>query len=388
MTAPAPKPRLERDAVLAALRPRDVIARYQIEGRERGDEFRTRICPACGPRTRADAVAINLATGRWSDHAHGCAGDLLALVAGLNNLDVKRDFEQVLAIAADIAGVGPESDPAAVERHRQRMRDDEHRRKLERERRTADGKRRAAAIWQECARACPWAGEKYLREQRGLDVEQLVRRDLVRFGQGHGDPYVALYSSLGQVVNVVARRIDVGRICPACHVLTRGADRCWRCSGSLDGAEPGPKTPGAKDAPTAGTLVGHLQQLRPGGTAVVVEGVIDSLTAALAWPDAVILGAHGVGNYPLVAGYAARHVRDRAAHLFLVAHNDPPRRDPATGDTRPGIGQAAADEAMRLAIEEGLVTTDGGGEPVCRVRAVDIGGHKDLNDAWRAGWRP
>jgi hypothetical protein len=43
-------------------------------------------------------------------------------------------------------------------------------------------------------------------------------------------------------------------------------------------------------------------------------------------------------------------------------------------------GIAGAGDAMRTAVDAGLVLGDS-------VRALDLGAHKDLADAWAAGWR-
>lgn len=340
-------PRLDRDTVLAELRARDVVDRYSIQGRVVGDEFRTTICPACGPRTRRDTVAVNLITGRWVDHAHGCSGDLLALVAGLAGLDVKRDFQKVLELGADIAGVRPGADPAAVARAAERRRELEAKlaaaKQAERERAV----QRSCAVWNDISER-NFRGETYLRDQRGLDVESLVARGLVRFGQV-GDPFVALFSSKGRVINCVRRVIDP--------------------------RPDGPKVVGLPGCPTAGTLVGKLTELTEGRRVVVTEGLIDTLTACLVWPNALVLGAHGVSRYAMIVGVVAPLVVARSGELLLVAHNDQ-------------VGRDALDESMKLAIEAGLVTLDAGGEPKCSVRAVGLDGAKDLNDAYRAGWRP
>jgi hypothetical protein len=97
-------PRIDPDDVRGSLRVADVIERYDVPGRRSGGEFRTKVCPACGPRAR-ESVAINLTTGRWHDHAHGCSGDVFALLAALAGIDVRQDFRRVLELAADIAGV-------------------------------------------------------------------------------------------------------------------------------------------------------------------------------------------------------------------------------------------------------------------------------------------
>lgn len=335
--------RLDRDVVVASLRPTDVIARYQVSGRIVGDELRTRLCPACGPRSR-DAVAINLVTGRWADHAHGCAGDLLGLVAALAGLDARRDFQRVLELAADISGVGPDADPAAAQRAIERRREEEARADADRQRQRSAAGKKATAHW-EALRPHHLDGIKYLEHERGLDAFALSRRGLVRFDRLAGDPHVALWSSAATVLNCVRRR---------------------RVPGD------GPKVIGLEACPTAGTLVGHLQQIEPGGTTVIVEGVIDALTAAQSWPDATVLGAHGVSRYAMIGIVAAPRVARSGGRLLLVVHDDPPRADGS-----PSVAQVALAESIAAAREAN-----------CPYEVVDLGGSKDLNDAWRTGWRP
>ena len=78
---------------------------FAVRFRASSGEVRFQACPSCGPRSRSDAIAANRGTGLWLCHAHGCKGDLLALVAGLAGLDVEREFHRVIELAADIAGV-------------------------------------------------------------------------------------------------------------------------------------------------------------------------------------------------------------------------------------------------------------------------------------------
>src|SRR5688500_15258982 len=78
----------------AGLTVEEVLAWFRIKARRRGAEYRTRECPACGPRSR-DAVAVRAPGGPWMDHAHGCKGDLLSMVAGYAGLDIRRDFVAV-----------------------------------------------------------------------------------------------------------------------------------------------------------------------------------------------------------------------------------------------------------------------------------------------------
>jgi hypothetical protein len=97
--------KVDKDQVLSALTPEMVLSHFAIDYRRAGAELRFQICPECGPRSRADTISVNRATGRWRDLAHDCAGDLLAMVALFAGVDIRRDFARVLVVAADIAGV-------------------------------------------------------------------------------------------------------------------------------------------------------------------------------------------------------------------------------------------------------------------------------------------
>jgi len=208
----------------------------------------------------------------------------------------------------------------------------------------------AGASWRMYAMTST-VGEGYLA-RRGLDAKELRRRGLVRFNRS-GDPVVALWSSRGEVVNCVRRCLNAGR---------RWTDR--------DGHEHEvPKVLGMKGHPTAGTLVGRIDRGRELDVpmAVITEGVIDTLTACLAWPSALVLGAHGAGRLALIAKVVAPLVRAHRAQLLLVPHDD------AAG------GKAlveAVDEATNAWLTKGADLT-----------VIDLP-HKDLNEAWQAGWRP
>lgn len=332
---------IDRDAVVAALRPADVIARFALAGKRIGDEFRTRVCPTCGARSRADAVAINMTTGRWRDHAHSCSGDLLGLVAGLLGCDVRRDFERVLQVAADIAGITGERDDAAIARALSERRQREREASDARLRERIEAMRAAGRVWRGL-RDTSELGAGYLRHSRGLDARKLESRGLVRYWHD-GSPAVALWSSDGSIRNVV-RRCIVGDI----------------------------KVKGLPGCPTSGTLVMPVSSYHPDPLIVLTEGVADTLTACLAWPDALVIGAHGAAEMPNVALGAARRCRRYGrVDLLIVAHNDP-----RTSNGSPGVGRARADEAAATARAEGAA-----------VRVLELE-HKDLNDAWRQGWRP
>jgi hypothetical protein len=101
--------------------------------------------------------------------------------------------------------------------------------------------------------------------------------------------------------------------------------------------------------------------------AVLVEGVTDSLAALLAFPGCAVVGANGWRMMPRVAAaIAPRLVAERG--WLLVAVDDDEQ------------GVAGAGDAMRAAVAAGL-------ELEVSVRAIELGAHHDLADAWRAGWR-
>jgi hypothetical protein len=113
-----------------------------------------------------------------------------------------------------------------------------------------------------------------------------------------------------------------------------------------------PKVTGLKGCPTAGTLLGTVSTIAPDRPAVVVEGVADALTAALGWPEATVLGAHGACNLPAVAQVAARIAVRRRARLVLVPHNDRTGHDAAVeaslGKTNGDSGGPAVDRGREL----------------------------------------
>ena len=343
-------PRFDRDQIVAALSPRAVLDRFGIEGRATGRELRTGVCPTCGPRSRRDAVAINLGTGMWDCKVTGCSGDVFALVAGLAGLDARRDFPKVLELAADIAGVSIATDPEAA----QRIAD---RRRVEAARMQADQEARAAA---RATMPAKWAalatrhadGEAYLAG-RGIDAAALRR---------HGD--VVRYSLTGEPA-VALRDLATGAITGVQYRCLAG-DRKLRC-------EPGSQLAGA-------ALHGRVGEIALGGeggvdVAVLVEGLADTLVAVLTWPGCAIFGAPA-GELERVATAVAPRIAACRGWLLVSVDND-----------RTGVDKAT--DAVVAAVHHGLVLAplgaglNGRGE----VRLVRLGEHHDLADAHRAGWR-
>ncbi len=199
-------------------------------------------------------------------------------------------------------------------------------------------------VWERCSLRSS-AGETYLRA-RGLDGVVLAERGLVRFHPKSNAPMVPLFDlAIGAaMVNVVRRSLP--------RDVTAGA----------------PKTFGMRECPTMGTLVGNVDDIRQGGEVVVVEGVIDSLTAASAWPHATVLGAHGALRIPDVVEEAAARARAKRARLLLAVHAD---------ETGTSYAREAALRALKIGMR---LDRD--------LLLVDHGDAKDLNDAWVDGWRP
>jgi hypothetical protein len=247
---------------------------------------------------------------------------VLGLLGGYLGYTESEDLPGLLDLAANIiAGSAPRAYRLAREHTTHQWHEEKLRAASE----------RAARAWDSYAQDSVM-GREYLASRGVLDVQTM---GLVRF-TANGDPAVALYDLEpgNRILNVVLRR----------RTLLGDA----------------PKTPGLDACPTSGTFVGRIDDITPASVVVVVEGVFDALTARLAWPDAVVLGAHGASRLPQVAEAAAAR---KPRRMLLVPHDDLAGRR-ATADARAGV------EALGLSFE-----------------LVQLGS-KDLNDAWRAGWRP
>lgn len=328
--------RIDRDVVLAGLRPADVLGHFEIGYRLVADQYRTAHCPRCGVRSRRDAVAIAADTGMWCCHVCGEKGDLLALVAAYAGLDVRADFQRVLAIAADVAGVGPVVSRREVERARAERAQREAERKVEREaeerQAAADRRLRATSEWRRGRRSSE-EGEAYLRSRR-LDPRFLVEQGHCLFA-ANGDIMVPLWDLVdGELVDVVRR------------VLRPEPDE--------------PKVRGLKGGTTAGSLVGRPQEIHRTET-IVCEGAIDSLTAAQLWPHATVLGAHGAGRLPMVAASAAPRVIANGSRMVLIPDSD---------DTGAAWCVKAGESALRAGLEMDRT-----------LRVIDVSPHADLNAA-------
>ncbi len=349
MTATA---KLDVADVRSALRITDVVAHYQLKGRG-SRRFRMNECPKCGQSSSSNAIEINPAKNTWGHFGHGkqeggdCYGDALDLVAACESLDTKRDFARVLEIAAEIAGVDARivSDDERAARRAERDRVAAER-AAEAERQEAamlrEAKLKASRTWQRLAGGRNnFTMLAYLRS-RGLDGARLVDHDYVR-SDYLGNVHVPLWSlDDSEIVNVVHRVIDE--------------------------TNTGPKVLGLAGCPTAGTLCGRVLDITDGASVIVTEGVIDTLTAIVRWPGRVVLGAHGAGRLAGIVETVAPTIRAKGGKLVLV---------PDTDD----VGAKAAVRAGEAALAAGL-------EMDRTLIVLDLGEHKDLNEAHCAGWKP
>ena len=238
-------------------------------------------------------------------------------------------------------------------------------------------KARAAHVWANLADPDP-RQLTWLRDERCIDTENpRVRPELrgtpFRIAPSilAGDPdlartvsyvnaepaiAIAVRSDDARVVDVRFRRIaprgDL-RLVGMVGNVTRCGDELIGCYGRLD----------------------HFEHR----DVVIVEGLIDYLTALQLWPSADVLGATDAGAFPLVARHGAKRARASGGRLLLCVHADALDHDPAS--TREPAGETAGLRAGRFARAEGLRVDDD-------LIFVDLDRHQDLNAAHVAGWRP
>ncbi len=315
-----------------------VMDTYGLRGTKRNGWFRLKQCPRCHETSSREAIAIEHSTGRWLHHGRersaggDCSGDLFDLVAACEGLDPRQDYGKVFKKAREIAGSAA-SDPELDKRVRERLEQSARLEQIDREERERAALS-AADFWESLS-ANHHDGELYLT-RRGLDPYSLKRT--VRYAS-NGDVCVALYSPNGRVTSVARRRLD-----PKAQ----------------------PKVLVRKGTTTQGTMVDTIDSINHRQIVVLVEGLIDALTARIAWPTATVLGSNGAGNLARIAALAVPRIKLAHTSLWLVPHED-----------EPGI------RAMTAAA---IKATAAGFELGRELHIVDLP-EDDLNAAWCAGWR-
>lgn len=272
---------LDKGEVVGCLAVDAALGGLGVSYRRSGTQYRIWVCPLCGPHGH-DSIVVSAASGAWQCKVCGGRGDKLALVAGLAGLDIKAEFPRVVALAADLAGVGQMS---GVERDRLRQRVELRGQEVERRllARREGAIRAAPGVWQRLSRESE-AGLTYLRG-RGLGAAA----GEVRYGR-HSVCLPLWWE--GAIVNVVGRRWDGGE----------------------------PRVRGLDGGPTLGSFGPGLGD--GDGFVVVVEGWADYLSARVLWPSRVVLGAHGCVRIPDVAQLAAVIAKRLGQGVLFVPHPD------------------------------------------------------------------
>lgn len=332
------------DDLKALLDPRAVLSALGISYRGRGDELYTKNCPACGQRTR-ETVEIHATEGMWRCYRCRGKGSIYDLIRGFAGLD---SFRAAVERAAEIAGVDVslQISPELVAERRRKAAE----RRAADEARAAEMRARMPELWAECSERS-LTGETYLKD-RGIDPRKL--RHVLRYLKGYAPALPLRDLATGEVVGIQSRT-------PAAN------------------AEP--KSPMLEGSCARGAaLWGRVTDLDPDGVdvAVLVEGVADTLVAHLTWPGCAIYGAPGWEQLASIASAVAPRVAACRGSLLIVPHLDPDDQ-----------GATGAAEAIRACVDAGLTLAppDAGLDGASTVRLVDLGEHKDLADAYRAGWR-
>lgn len=348
-----------RDEVLERISIRDLLSAYGFNYRRGGgrNELQSKECSQRSDHS--DFVfRFNEEKKRWQCFTCGTRGDVFTFIAEMEGLSCRDEFPAVLARAAEIAGVVPSiAPPEERARRTQEIRaaraERERAQQAEAEADDARAIATASAYWNALPAIHP-AGERYLAK-RGLAPHPMIRFDLAAHPardtwSSDGAPSLAIHDLRDRGISGVVRR-RLPSIVDAC---TRG----------------GVKAPTLTGCHGNGTMAHPMSAIADDRDVVVTEGIADTMTALFAWPDAVVLGANGVGPLPTIIQHAARAARPRRGRLLLVPHADQRRQ-----------GELAVIPGARFAMQAGFRL---GADLVI----VTLGRAKDLNDAWCAGWRP
>jgi len=392
---------IDKDAVIGQLTAEDVARHLGITGTWRGRWMRSMRCGTADHSSDAFALARD---GMWHCWACDKGGDLLALVAASEGLDVRADFPRVLEIAARIAGVDDsdsfgaqvklEPKPRAPAPPVAPLAD-----------RIALAKRRAAWVWDRLLAHADGArqrsdggwrtvAELYL-ESRGLSKDVQKREEIRETPMRATMEEIAkhpelkslayLFTAPGLVVPV--RAVEGGALVDLRVRRYEPRPGQPKIVGLLGGITCGPAEQG-RPRQLVGCY-GRPHVLDDEQLVVIVEGLMDYLTALHRFPEAHVLGAVEAGSLALVTAHAARLLDRRDSHtrILIVEQNDPPRtlRDGrvVAGAADASINEdptAAAKAAIRI-LGPKRVGWLFCGPPYDGQAAVTLGeGIKDLND--------
>lgn len=353
--------RIDRDEVNDKIGVEDLLRAYGFQfrpkdGRHRA-ELESKSCPTYTPGHSEPAFHFNKQKKLWNCKKCATDGTVFDFIMKIDN----SDFPAALARAAEIAGVDAETLPPDERKRRNeergRIRLAERQAQQQEEESDDEKAMQIASRYWPVLALRDQAGERYLRKRGIEDVLHLGGR--VRFDQADhpycdawssdGAPSLAVHDLRGRgVAGVVRRRLP--------EIIER--DRREVKAPTLTGAK------------GRGSMGFALNEIERGRDVIVTEGIVDTLTAMTAWPDAIALGANGTGPLPDVIHQAAERVLRARSRMLVVPHADERRQ-----------GEIAVLAGTKRAIAMGLrLNYD--------LIVVGLGGAKDLNDAWCAGWRP
>lgn len=348
---------LDRDTVRAALRAEDVAAHLGIKGPWRGRWMRARRCARADHSSDAFGLARD---GMW--HCWSCdeGGDLFALIAAGEGLNIRDDFGKVLELAAAIAGVEDPDDFGGVMKPAPKARPEAP--PLEPiAKRLELARKRAAWVWDRMqsrdirATSRPPLSDLYLEKMRGLDARHTHTDALfVATREDYRDTPIICSREVmakgGPDLEKLARMFAVPGIAVPVRSPIDGAlvdirvrrfeprEGQPKIVGMLGGVTSSPSDGGGR---TLHGCYGFPHEIES-DTVVVVEGMLDYLTALCAFPSWDVLGAVEAGTMGLVAGIAAKAVAGRDnGRVLIVEQNDPMRVDKASGDLVVGAGKSS-----------------------------------------------
>lgn len=361
-------PKLERATVRDALDPIAVAQHCGIESlRWAGRWARSRRCAETDHSTTAFAVSRD---GMWHCFGCGTGGDLFALIAIAERLDVKADFPKVLTIAAEIAGIDAEEeydDFGPPPSKAQRLTRAAPPPMPELGERISKAATSATWLWDRLSP--PDRASKMYLESRGLlalPPHAEIRATPLRMSKTQAEQNksaMTIFRMWGiPGIAVPVRHVETGTIVDVrCRRYEVSGDEP-KVIGMLGGVTT--HNPDGKGAELV-ACYGNPHKLST-GIVIVVEGLADTLTAMQIWPDFDVLGAVDAAQYPLVAGFAADYCARSSARLVLVAQHDHIPVDDPVSDT--GAADKAVDKAATRALFAGVLPA-----------FLECNPHKDLN---------
>lgn len=317
---------IDRDVIHAVKRalssPAQVARTLGLKVQQKGGGGVLVRCPVHEERTGSCSLFVRDGVLGWRCHGCGAAGDVLQLFAAVHGLDVRRDFRETLAAAAELAGL--HEDASAV---RDGTPAPERRRPVEvpppEPPRNYPAEREVADLWASCIPAADDVEASGVLVARRIDPDVVARLDAARVlrSDTHASriPNWARFKgnhAVSRPWTATGHRL----LMPVFDADGRMRSvRAWLVSGG----EGVPKRLPPAGCRTSGLVLASAEGVRMlrGDTlpreVVVTEGEPDTLVRAVLNPEAAILGVLS-GSWH--EGFARRVPFD--ADVLLLTHVD------------------------------------------------------------------